>query len=81
MRIKTQNMIVLTLEFTRTPLSCLRIRRWLDPQQTIHLPVRRLNLSESGRKYTPPLRQTQQLPAWMCNNPDCTPKEAGVTAI
>ena len=56
-----QNMTVLTVEFTRIPLS----RRPKSPITgnfvSAHITLRRVKLVQSHIKYTPPLRRTQPL--------------------
>ncbi len=81
-RINTQNMTVLTVEFTRIPLSrrgrshCNRT----SITACIH-PLDARTLPRSHRKYTTPARQTQISAAWMSSNYDCTPKPAKLAAI
>ena len=72
-RMKTQNMIVLTLEFTSTPLSCRGGCLRPDLQRTMHQSYRRLNFCESVRKYTTPCAaDTNLCPPGSSSNPNCT---------
>jgi hypothetical protein len=59
MRMKTQNMTVLTLEFTRTPLAHRGKMPSAGPPWNHATFFRRRYLAESVRKYTTPGRQTQ----------------------
>ena len=74
MRIKTQNMIVLTVEFTRTPLSWRGRMPSGGTSSNAASIFRRLSLHESVRKCTTPSRQTRMACRRMSSNPNCTPK-------
>ncbi len=61
-RIKTQNMIVLTVEFTRNPLSRReKIQPWISV--SAHLTLRRVKHGQSRSKvYNPPVADTNASP-------------------
>jgi hypothetical protein len=58
MRIKTQNMIVLTVEFTRIPLSRRGEKPLARTSNTAYIILRRPGLLRSHRKYRVSLRET-----------------------